>query len=160
MGAVIKSGSRPIEGVLKVTSHAKKNGLWLLDSTPDPYWMQFGITNPNDNEGLMALTSCGAHLVILITGRGNVVGNAVAPCIKLTGNHETFKRMEEDMDFDAGPVLEGEMSLDAMAQALAEHIARAAGGEPTKSEALGHREFFIPYKYQEKQSDFENRCRL
>ena len=55
----------------------------------------------------MDLTSCGAHLVILITGRGNVVGNAVAPCIKLTGNSETYKRMEEDMDFDAGPVLEG-----------------------------------------------------
>lgn len=159
MGAVIKSGSRPIQGVLKVASHPEKKGLWLLDSTPDPYWMQFGITNPNDNEGLTALTSCGAHLVILITGRGNVVGNAVAPCIKLTGNHETFKRMEEDMDFDAGPALEGKMSLDELAESLARYIAETAGGRPAKSEALGHREFYIPYKYQETQEAFEKRCR-
>ena len=155
MGAVIKSGSKPIEGVLKVASHPGRHGLWLLDSTPDPYWMQFGITNPNDNEGLMDLTSCGAHLVILITGRGNVVGNAVAPCIKLTGNSETYKRMEEDMDFDAGPVLEGNISLNEMADVLAEYIAETAGGRPTKSEALGHREFYIPYKYQDTQEAFE-----
>ena len=69
MGAVIKSGSRPIEGVIKVASPAPHPGLWLLDSTPDPYWMQFGITNPNDNEGLMDLASCGAHIVFLVTGR-------------------------------------------------------------------------------------------
>ena len=160
MGAVIKSGSKPIEGVLKVASHPGRHGLWLLDSTPDPYWMQFGITNPNDNEGLMDLTSCGAHLVILITGRGNVVGNAVAPCIKLTGNSETYKRMEEDMDFDAGPVLEGNISLNEMADVLAEYIAETAGGRPTKSEALGHREFYIPYKYQDTQEAFEKKCRL
>ena len=122
--------------------------------------MQFGITNPNDNEGLMDLTSCGAHLVILITGRGNVVGNAVAPCIKLTGNSETYKRMEEDMDFDAGPVLEGNISLNEMADVLAEYIAETAGGRPTKSEALGHREFYIPYKYQDTQEAFEKKCRL
>ena len=81
MGAVIKSGSRPIQGVIKVSCPAPHPGLWLLDSTPDPYWMQFGITNPNDNEGLMDLASCGAHIVFLVTGRGNVVGSAVAPCI-------------------------------------------------------------------------------
>ena len=83
MGAVIKSGSRPIQGVIKVSCPAPHPGLWLLDSTPDPYWMQFGITNPNDNEGLMDLASCGAHIVFLVTGRGNVVGSAVAPCIKI-----------------------------------------------------------------------------
>ena len=93
MGAVIKSGSRPIQGVIKVSCPAPRPGLWLLDSTPDPYWMQFGITNPNDNEGLMDLASCGAHLVFLVTGRGNVVGSAVAPCIKITGNGATFSLM-------------------------------------------------------------------
>ena len=108
----------------------------------------------------MDLTSCGAHLVILITGRGNVVGNAVAPCIKLTGNSEMYKRMEEDMDFDAGPVLEGNISLNEMADVLAEYIAETAGGRPTKSEALGHREFYIPYKYQDTQEAFEKKCRL
>ena len=160
MGAVIKSGSRPIEGVIKVASPAPHPGLWLLDSTPDPYWMQFGITNPNDNEGLMDLASCGAHIVFLVTGRGNVVGSAVAPCIKITGNGETYARMREDMDFDASPILTGEMSQDEMAIRLAEMVAEVAGGTQTKSEALGHREFYVPYKYREKSVTFKRACEM
>lgn len=150
MGAVIKSGSRPIQGVTKVSVAPPRKGLWLLDSTPDPYWMQFGITNPNDNEGLMDLISCGAHIVFLVTGRGNVVGSAVSPCIKITGNHKTYERMKEDMDFDAGPVLAGQCTQDELADQLTQMVVDVAGGACSKSEALGHREYFIPYKYQEK----------
>lgn len=151
MGAVIKSGSKPIQGVLKVGGVPDRKGLWLLDSTPDPYWMQFGITNPNDSEGLMALISCGCHIVILVTGRGNVVGSAVAPCLKVTGNSETFQTMNEDMDFDAGPVLEGRISQEDLAQKLLELVVSIAGGNQSKSEMLGHKEYFIPYKYQDKE---------
>lgn len=150
MGALVKSGSRPIQGVTKVAVPPTKPGLWLLDSTPDPYWMQFGITNPNDNEGLMDLISCGAHIVFLVTGRGSVVGSAVSPCIKITGNHATFERMAEDMEFDASPILSGEKSRDAMAEELALHVAEIASGVLSKSEAMGHKEFYIPYKYQDK----------
>lgn len=150
MGAVIKSGSRSIQGVLKVGCPAPAKGLWLLDSTPDPFWMQFGITNPNDSEGLTDLISCGCHIVILVTGRGNVVGSAVSPCIKVTGNSETYRAMEEDMDFNAGMVLEGEASQEEMAQRLFSLAVDIAGGARSKAEALGHREYFIPYKYQEK----------
>lgn len=150
MGALVKSGSRPIQGVTKVAVPPTKPGLWLLDSTPDPYWMQFGITNPNDNEGLMDLISCGAHIVFLVTGRGSVVGSAVSPCIKITGNHATFECMAEDMEFDASPILTGEISRDAMAEELAVHVAEIASGVLSKSEAMGHKEFYIPYKYQDK----------
>ena len=150
MGAVVKSGTRPIQGVLKVSGRAPRAGLWLLDSTPDPHWMQFGITNPNDNEGLMDLISCGSHIVFLVTGRGNVVGSAVAPCVKITGNSATYKRIEGDMDFNAGLVLEGACSQDELALRLAQMVADTAAGKMTKSEALGHKEYFIPYKYQEK----------
>ena len=160
MGAVIKSGSAPIEGVLKVSMPAPHPGLWLLDSTPDPHFMQFGITNPNDNEGLMDLISCGAHMVFLVTGRGNVVGSAVAPCIKITGNGETYRRMEEDMDFDASPVLRGECSQRELSLRLADMVADVASGGETKSEALGHREFFVPYKYQDKQVVRHRTCGL
>ena len=158
MGAVIKSGSRPIQGVIKVSCPPPHPGLWLLDSTPDPYWMQFGITNPNDNEGLMDLISCGAHIVFLVTGRGNVVGSAVSPCIKITGNGETFARMREDMDFDASPVLQGTCSMEELTEQLRGMAMDTAAGTPTKSEALGHKEFFIPYKYQEKQVSFSKTC--
>ena len=158
MGAVIKSGSRPIQGVIKVSCPPTHPGLWLLDSTPDPYWMQFGITNPNDNEGLMDLISCGAHIVFLVTGRGNVVGSAVSPCIKITGNGETFARMREDMDFDASPVLQGTCSMEELTEQLRGMVMDTAAGVPTKSEALGHKEFFIPYKYQERQVAFPKAC--
>ncbi len=157
MGAVIKSGSKPIEGVLKVCGKVPHSGLWLLDSVPDPYWMQFGITNPNDNEGLMDLVSCGAQIVILVTGRGNVVGSAVSPCVKITGNHATYRAMPDDMEFDASPLLRGLKSRDEIALELAAYMADVAGGMATKSEAMGHREFFIPYKYQDKEA---GRCRL
>lgn len=158
MGAVVKSGSRPIQGVIKVSASPPRAGLWLLDSTPDSYWMQFGITNPNDNEGLIDLVSCGAHLVLLVTGRGNVVGSAVSPCLKITGNHDTFRRMSGDMDFDASPVLRGLCSQEELTKQLAQMIQNTAAGAPTKSEALGHREFYIPYKYQEKQVTVRRAC--
>ena len=151
MGAVVKSGTRPIQGVIKVSCPPPHPGLWLLDSTPDPYFMDFGITNPSDNEGLMDLTSIGAHIVFLVTGRGNVVGNAVAPCIKITGNSDTYARMIDDMDFNAGTTLDGSMSLAESADALAAMAADVASGTPSKSEALGHKEFHILYKYQHKE---------
>ena len=159
MGAVIKSGSSPIEGVIKVSCPPKRHGLWLLDSTPDPYWMQFGITNPNDSEGLMDLISCGAHIVFLVTGRGNVVGSAVSPCIKITGNRETFRRMNGDMDFDASPVLYGECTQDEQADRLMDYVVQVAKGNLSKGEELGHREYFVPYKYQEKEAAFR-KCEM
>ena len=150
MGAVVKSGTRPIQGVLKVSAFPSRPGLWLLDSTPDPYFMDFGITNPSDNEGLTDLTASGAHIVFLVTGRGNVVGNAIAPCVKVTGTAETYARMIDDMDFNAGTTLEGAETMDACAERLADMVADIAEGAPSKSEALGHREFHIIYKYQDK----------
>lgn len=158
MGAVVKSGSQPIEGVIKVGQRPPHTGLWLLDSTPDPHWMQFGITNPNDNEGLMDLIAAGCHLTILVTGRGNVVGSAVAPVIKVTGNSRTFRRMQGDMDFDAGPVLTGAETPQALGQRLADKVIAVAAGEQTCSEALGHKEYCIPYKYQDKQVGAAPRC--
>lgn len=150
MGALVKSGSRPIQGVLKVGSDIPRPGLWLLDSTPDPYWMQFGITNPNDSEGLMALASTGCQLTFLVTGRGSVIGSAVAPVCKITGNPDTFRHMEGDMDFNAGKILEGQCTMDELSDELMEAVLSYALGKKTKSEELGHKEYCIPYKYQER----------
>lgn len=156
MGALIKSGSRLIQGVLKVSQRPVKPGLWLLDSTPDPGGVSFGISNPNDSEGLMDLISCGAHMVFLVTGRGNVVGSAVSPCIKITGNHQTFEKMKGDMDFDAGLALEKGISQKEILEQLICLVVETAGGKYTKGEKLGHKEFFIPYKYQEERVCFKN----
>lgn len=158
MGAVIKSGSRPIQGVLKVSGKPKHKGLWLLDSTPDPHWMQFGITNPNDNEGLMDLISCGSHIIFFVTGRGSVVGSAVAPVIKLTGNSQTYENMIDDMDVDAGRVLSGDISQDELSAEIAELVMAIARGKMSKSEEQGHKEYLIPYKYQSKEVLIPLRC--
>lgn len=158
MGAVVKSGTRPIEGVLKVAMRPPRPGLWLLDTTPDPHFMQFGITNPNDSEGLMDLISCGAHILLFITGRGSVVGSPVAPTIKITGNTQTYERMREDMDFDASTVLTGRQSQDEARDSLLRLIARTASGKQTCSEALGHKEYCIPYKYQLPTVSFAPAC--
>lgn len=158
MGAFAKSGSKPIEGVLKVGQSPPQAGLWLLDTTPDPHFMQFGYTNPNDNEGLTALAASGAHLLFMVTGRGTVVGSAVAPVIKITGNEQTFRNMIEDIDFNAGTMLTGEKSKAELVAELAELVFGVCGGNPTKSEKLGHKEYFIPYKYQDKYQAVAARC--
>ena len=149
MGAFAKSGSRSIEGVIKVAQTPPHPGLWLLDSVPDPHFMQFGYTNPNDTEGLMDLISAGAQIILFVTGRGSVIGSPIAPLIKITGNAQTYRRMEEDMDFDASPVLTGEATLEARAEALEEEVRRVAAGAPSKPERLGHQEYFIMYKHQD-----------
>lgn len=149
MGAFAKSGSRPIQGVIKVAEAPRGPGLWLMDSVPDGHFMQFGYTNPNDSEGIMDLISSGAQIVLFVTGRGSVIGSPVAPLIKITGNTRTYERMIEDMDFNAGRVLTGECSLATAAAELQALITRVAAGEPAKPEQLGHREYFVMYKHQD-----------
>lgn len=148
LGAFAKSGTRPIQGVIRVGEPPRGPGLWILDSVPDEHFMQFGYTNPNDTEGIMDLISAGAQIVLFVTGRGSVIGSPIAPLVKVTGNDATYRALEEDMDFNAGPVLTGELTLADAGRALAERIVRVAGGEPSKPERLGHREYFIMYKHQ------------
>ena len=62
---------------------------------------------------------------------------------------QTFTRMTEDIDFDAGAVLDGRMKMDQAAAALEELVVDVARGKLTKPEALGHREYFVMYKHQD-----------
>ena len=149
LGAFAKSGTRPIQGVIRVAEQPRGPGLWILDSVPDEHFMQFGYTNPNDTEGIMDLISAGAQIVLFVTGRGSVIGSPVAPLVKVTGNSATYRALSEDMDFDAGRVLAGELSLAQAGQELLGLVTRVAAGEPSKPEELGHREYFIMYKHQE-----------
>lgn len=158
MGAFAKGGSRPIEGVVRVAEAPPHAGLWLMDSVPDESFMQFGYTNPNDTEGVMDLISAGAHFVLFVTGRGSVIGSPIAPLIKITGNSKTFRNMEPDIDFNAGAVLDGVMTMDEAATRLAQLVHHVANGGLTKPERLGHREYFIMYKHQDTPS-LEAGCR-
>ena len=158
MGAFAKSGSRPIQGVIKVAQRPPAPGLWLMDSVPDDHFMQFGYTNPNDTEGIMDLISGGSQIVLFVTGRGSVIGSPIAPLIKVTGNSQTYQRMIDDMDFDAGRVLTGGVGVEDAADELLDLVVRVAAGEMSKPEALGHREYFVMYKHQDTPS-LESGCR-
>ena len=120
--------------MIRVAEAPRGPGLWILDSVPDEHFMQFGYTNPNDTEGIMDLISAGSQIVLFVTGRGSVIGSPIAPLIKITGNSATFRAMAEDMDFDAGRVLTGELTLAQAGRELAELVVRVAAGEPSKPE--------------------------
>jgi altronate hydrolase len=57
--------------------------------------------------------------------------------------------MKDDMDFNAGRILSGEITLPAAAEELADLVRAVATGQLTKPEALGHREYFLMYKHQD-----------
>ena len=99
-----------------------------------------------DNATIVEQIACGAHVVLFSTGRGSVVGSAISPVIKICANPETYRRLSDDMDVDAGRILEGRATLDEVGKEIFDLILRVAAGEPTKSEALGHQEFILGYK--------------
>jgi altronate hydrolase len=144
-GAYVKSGSSSIVGVIKPAEIPEVPGLYLLDVVPDGA-PKFGFPNISDNAEIVELMACGAHLTLFTTGRGSVVGSAIAPVIKVTGNPETYRRMSEDMDVNAGRILEGESDLDEVADEIVALVEAVAGGQLTRSEDLGHREFILTYK--------------
>jgi altronate hydrolase len=145
LGAYAKSGASPIVGLLKPGDVPAAGGLYLLDVVPDGE-VRFGFPNINDNAEIAELIACGSHLVLFSTGRGSVVGSAIAPVIKVCANPETYRKLAEDMDVDAGRILEGRASLDEVGREVFDLAARVAGGAATKSESLGHREFILTYK--------------
>jgi altronate dehydratase large subunit len=145
MGAYAKSGASRIVGLLKPGDRPPSGGLYLLDVVPDGE-PRFGFPNINDNAEIAELIACGGHLSLFSTGRGSVVGSAISPVIKVCANPDTYRRMAEDMDVDAGRILEGRASLDEVGREIRDLVVATAAGERTKSEALGHQEFILTYK--------------
>ena len=145
MGAYSKSGASTIDGLIKPGDQPPGGGLYLLDVVPDGE-PRFGFPNISDNAEIVELISCGAHMTLFTTGRGSVVGSAISPVIKVCANPETFRRMSEDMDVDAGRILEGKGSLDEVGTEIYDLVVAVAGGTRTVSEALGHQEFILTYK--------------
>ena len=145
MGAYAKSGSSPISGLIKPGDVPPKGGLYLLDVVPDGD-VRFGFPNINDNAEIAELIACGAHAVYFVTGRGSVVGSAISPVIKICANPETYRRMADDMDVDAGRILEGRATLDQVGQEIFDLTIGLGQGQRTRSEDLGHQEFILTYK--------------
>ncbi|MDR6870928.1 altronate hydrolase [Bosea sp. BE125] len=145
MGAYAKSGASAISGLLKPGDIPPRGGLYLLDVVPDGE-VRFGFPNINDNAEIAELIACGAHCVLFVTGRGSVVGSAISPVVKICANPETYRRMQDDMDVDAGRILEGRAGLDQVGTEIRDLVVSLGQGARTKSEELGHQEFILTYK--------------
>jgi len=145
MGAYAKSGSSLICGLLKPGDIPPGPGLFLLDVVPDGE-VRFGFPNISDNAEIVELIACGSHVILFSTGRGSVVGSAISPVIKVCANPVTYRRLEDDMDVDAGRILEGGATLDEVAAEIVDLVVATANGALTKSEELGHQEFILTYK--------------
>ena len=144
MGAYAKSGSADIDGLIKPGDIPRRGGLYLMDVVPDGE-VRYGFPNINDNAEIAEMMASGAHITLFVTGRGSVVGSAIAPVIKVCANPDTYERLRDDMDVNAGRILQG-CALHEVADEIYDLVLRAAGGEPTKSEELGHTEFILTYK--------------
>jgi altronate hydrolase len=133
LGALAKAGSSPLVDVVGFAERVDKAGLVFMD-TPG--------FDPICTTGLVA---GGANVLVFTTGRGSVLGLKPTPCIKLATNTPMYDRMIDDMDINAGTILEGESVEDA-GRRLFELILEVADGTRTKSEAAGiGEEEFAPW---------------
>ena len=78
----------------------------------------------------------GCNIVLFTTGRGSTFGFKPAPSIKVVSNTATYEHMIDDMDVNAGKILDGADPKDVAAELLKLTI-EVASGRPSKSEAQG-----------------------
>ena len=128
-GCVQKGGSAPVVDVIGYGDRVRRQGLTLL-SGPG-----------NDLVSATVLTAAGAQIILFTTGRGTPFG-APAPTVKISSNNDLADRKKGWMDFNAGPVADGE-PLDKAGRRLMDYVISVACGEKTKSEENGYREISI-----------------
>ena len=128
-GCVQKGGTAPIADVIGYGDPVVTKGLNML-SGPG-----------NDLVSATALTAAGAHMILFTTGRGTPFG-APAPTVKIATNTQLFEKKSGWMDFNAGPVADGEPIAQA-GQRLLEKVIAVASGEQTKTEQQGYREISV-----------------
>jgi altronate hydrolase len=133
LGAVTKGGNSPLQAVYQYAEPVHQPGFVFMD------------TPGYDPVSVTGMVAGGANCVVFTTGRGSCFGSRPAPCLKVATNSQLFARMPEDMDFDAGPVLEG-ASIETAGAALLEQILTMASGQASLSEQLGlGSDEFIPW---------------
>ena len=131
LGAIQKGGRAPVSAVLRYGELASTGGLSLLESPG------------NDGVSSTAMTVSGATLLLFTTGRGTPLGFPV-PTIKISSNSDIAARKPHWIDFDAGPVLGGEQTIDGLADQLFELILDVASGRRlTRNEEHDYREIAI-----------------
>lgn len=133
-GAALKGGTSPVIDVLDYTEQATKPGLSLV------------CTPGNDVEATTGKAASGATLILFTTGLGTPTGNPVCPTIKVSTNSNLTKRMNDIIDIDCGPVVEGEKTIQQMGEEILEYCIKAASGEVIPKAVQLNQDDFIPWK--------------
>lgn len=125
LGAIVKSGTRPIQGVMEYSEMVTtQKGLWIKD------------TPGREPEILTGMACTGAQFMVFSTGRGAPQGFPSMPVIKVCGNPNTFNLMNHDMDLNAGLIIEGEKTIEQVGEEAFQKVINVLNGEMTKNEAI------------------------
>ncbi len=125
LGAVAKGGTTNLVEVYRYAEPITAKGFVFMD-TPG--------YDPVSATGQVA---GGANIICFTTGRGSVFGCKPAPSLKLATNTPLYRRMEDDMDLDCGPIADGEATVAEMGRRIFELVLATASGRRSKSEELG-----------------------
>jgi altronate dehydratase large subunit len=131
LGAAYKAGSRPLQEVIAYAEKPSAKGLVWMD------------TPGHDIEQLTGMTAGGAQIVLFTTGRGTPTGSPIAPVIKIATNTNIFERMSDNIDLNAGTIIEGTESIDHVGERILEEILQVCSGKLTKAEILKQHDFGI-----------------
>ncbi len=125
LGAVAKAGQSPLAAVYQYAGEINRPGLGFMD------------TPGFDPVSMTGLIAGGANVGVFTTGRGSVYGCKPSPCLKVATNTPLYQWMEDDMDINAGTILDGTETVEQVGRRIFEKIVAVAGGERTKSELAG-----------------------
>jgi len=125
LGAVAKGGQSPLSAVYKYAEPITASGFCFMD------------TPGYDPVSMTGLVAGGCNVAVFTTGRGSVYGCKPAPSIKVATNTALYNWMSEDMDINAGTILDGTETVEQVGQRIFEKIIAVASGEKTKSELAG-----------------------
>jgi altronate hydrolase len=130
LGAIAKGGSTAMVDVLHYAEPARKRGFLVMD------------TPGYDPVSMTGIVAGGANVCVFTTGRGSVFGCKPAPSIKIATNSPLYHHMIDDMDINAGVILDG-TPVEVVGQQIFEEILAVASGKKTKSEinGVGEEEF-------------------
>lgn len=132
LGCIYKAGTAKIQDVLDYAQTVEKTkGLYVMD------------TPGQDIDSITGMLAGGSQIVLFTTGRGTPTGAPIAPVIKITGNSMTFQNMIDNIDINAGKIIDEGFKIDAVGQEIFEEIIKVSNGKQTKAEVLGHKEFGI-----------------
>ena len=131
LGAVVKAGTCKINEVVDYGVKPSCKGLVIMDSPGQ------------DTASIAGELASGAQIVTFTTGRGSPAGSPIAPVIKIATNSLMYSRMSDNMDVNAGTIVDGTETIEEVGERIFDEILEVASGKLTKSEILGHREFSI-----------------